>query len=48
MATNAVHLVQRLRAAAGSQRISAEDFTALVGDTFRHAGLSAAHADIAA
>src|SRR3954462_10530222 len=48
MATNAVHLVQRLRAAAGSQRISAEDFTALVGDPFRHAGLSAAHADIAA
>jgi LDH2 family malate/lactate/ureidoglycolate dehydrogenase len=48
MATNAVHLVQRLRAAAGSQRISAEDFTALVGETFRHAGLSAAHADIAA
>jgi len=48
MATNAVHLVQRLRAAADSQRISAEDFSALVGDTFRHAGLSAAHADIAA
>src|SRR3954470_13127663 len=48
MATDAVHLVRRLRAAAGSQRISAEDFTALVGDTFRHAGLSAAHADIAA
>src|SRR4029077_17425357 len=48
MATNAVHLVQRLRAAADSQRISAEDFSALVGDTFRHAGLSAAHAAIAA
>src|SRR6478735_10590199 len=48
MATNAVHLVQRLRAAADSQRISAEDFSALVGDTFRHAGLSAAHAGIAA
>ncbi len=34
--------------AAGSDRISAEDFTALMRDTFRHAGLSAADADIAA
>ena len=42
------HSSKRLRDAAGSERIPAEDFTALVGDTFRHAGLSPADADIAA
>ncbi len=48
MATNAAQLVARLKAAAGSERLPAADFIALVGDTFRHAGLSAADADIAA
>ena len=48
MAPNVAQLIQRLRAAAGSERVSAGDFTALVGDTFRHAGLTAADADIAA
>jgi LDH2 family malate/lactate/ureidoglycolate dehydrogenase len=45
---NAAALAQRLRDAAGSERIPVKDFTALVTDLFRHAGLSAADADIAA
>jgi L-2-hydroxycarboxylate dehydrogenase (NAD+) len=45
---NAVSLAQRLRDAAGSDRIAVKDFTALVADLFRHAGLTAADADIAA
>src|SRR3954470_19888155 len=45
---NAAELAKRLRDAAGGQRMAARDFIALVGDTFRHAGLSAEDADIAA
>jgi L-2-hydroxycarboxylate dehydrogenase (NAD+) len=45
---NAAELAKRLRDAAGSERIAARDFIALVGDTFRHAGLSAEDAGIAA
>ena len=48
MATNSAQLVARLKAAAGGECIPAADFTALVAATFRHAGLSAADADIAA
>jgi LDH2 family malate/lactate/ureidoglycolate dehydrogenase len=46
--TDAAALVQRLHDAAGRDRIPAEDFTALIGGTFRHAGLSAGDAAIAA
>jgi LDH2 family malate/lactate/ureidoglycolate dehydrogenase len=48
MATNAAQLVESLRNAAGRERMSADDFTALLVDTFRHAGLFAADAAIAA
>jgi LDH2 family malate/lactate/ureidoglycolate dehydrogenase len=46
--STAAALVQRLRDAAGRDRIPAEEFTTLIGDTFRHAGLSADDAAIAA
>ena len=45
---NAAGLAHKLRDAAGRDRIPAQDFTALISDTFRHAGLSAADAAIAA
>src|SRR4051812_22709738 len=45
---NAVEIAKRLKDAAGSERIAASDFIALIRDTFRHAGLSADDADIAA
>src|SRR6185437_4670622 len=45
---NAQAIAKRLKNAAGSERISAKDFTALVRDTFVYAGLSATDADIAA
>jgi LDH2 family malate/lactate/ureidoglycolate dehydrogenase len=48
MATNAAQIAKRLKDAAGSERIAAKDFVALVGDTFRYAGLSQNDADIAA
>ena len=48
MPSNAATLVQRLGDAAACARISAQDFTDLLDDTFRHAGLSAADANIAA
>src|SRR5262245_14572079 len=48
MASSAAHIAQRLKDAAGSERISADDFTALLVETFRHAGLSPADATIAA
>jgi LDH2 family malate/lactate/ureidoglycolate dehydrogenase len=48
MATNPAQLIQRLRAAAGSERIAAKDFTALINDAFLYAGLSPANAAIAA
>jgi LDH2 family malate/lactate/ureidoglycolate dehydrogenase len=48
MATNAAQIAKRLKEAAGSDRIAAKEFIALVGDTFRHAGLSTNDADIAA
>jgi LDH2 family malate/lactate/ureidoglycolate dehydrogenase len=45
---NAASLVQKLRDAAGRDRIPAEQFIALLGETFRHGGLSAEDAAIAA
>jgi LDH2 family malate/lactate/ureidoglycolate dehydrogenase len=44
----AAEIARRLRDAAASERIAAADFTALVRDTFLHAGLSAKDAGIAA
>jgi LDH2 family malate/lactate/ureidoglycolate dehydrogenase len=41
-------LAARLREAAGGERISADRFTTLLVDTFRHAGLSPPDAEIAA
>jgi LDH2 family malate/lactate/ureidoglycolate dehydrogenase len=48
MTSNAVSIAARLREAAGRDRLSAADFERLLQDTFRHAGLSAADAAIAA
>jgi L-2-hydroxycarboxylate dehydrogenase (NAD+) len=46
--TNAAQLAQRLRDAAGSDRVPVAGFTALVTELFRHAGMSARDAGIAA
>ncbi len=49
MTSNCAIIARRLREdAAGSERLPAADFIALLDDTFRHAGLSAADAAIAA
>jgi LDH2 family malate/lactate/ureidoglycolate dehydrogenase len=48
MATKAAELAQRLREAADVDRVEVQSFTALVTALFRHAGLSARDADIAA
>ena len=48
MATTAAELAQRLREAASVDRVEVQSFTALVTALFRHAGLSARDADIAA
>jgi LDH2 family malate/lactate/ureidoglycolate dehydrogenase len=48
MASNVAQLVHRLKDAAACERMAADEFTALLADTFRHAGLSSADAAIAA
>jgi len=48
MAANAAQIVQRLKDATAAERMAATDFIALIADTFRYAGLSAADADVAA
>jgi LDH2 family malate/lactate/ureidoglycolate dehydrogenase len=48
MPTKAAELAQKLRDAAGADRVPVGSFTALVTELFRHAGLSARDADIAA
>ncbi len=48
MATSAAGLAQRLRDAAGADRVPVDGFTLLVSELFRHAGLSASDAGIAA
>jgi LDH2 family malate/lactate/ureidoglycolate dehydrogenase len=48
MTIDAKTIAQRLRAAAGADRVPVADFTALAVDLFRHAGLSDADAQLAA
>src|SRR6188474_487962 len=48
MTIDAKTIAQRLKSAAGAERLSAADFIALLRDTFLFAGLSETDADIAA
>ena len=48
MTTSATAIAQRLKRAAASARLAAADFTTLLRDTFEHAGLARADADLAA
>jgi LDH2 family malate/lactate/ureidoglycolate dehydrogenase len=48
MTSDAATIAQRLKSTAAAERVSAADFTALLRDTFEHAGLSRGDAEIAA